>query len=86
MSALHLKWWRQLNQRQMARDFLSLPALQGKEIEAYKACQECNRRWGIVIDWHLFSDALEEMVRKGQASIVRPGHITVYVLGVNYRD
>lgn len=78
MSSLHLKWWNKINRKQLVVDFLRLPTHRGKTIDAYKACQECNRRWGIVIDWHEFAYALENMVARDEAVIYRAGHITVY--------
>ena len=47
--------------RRMCIDFIQ-KRYAGETTTAMKSCQEMNKLWGIYIDWHEFSYALENMV------------------------
>ena len=68
----------QIKQRQLCRDFLR--ARRGQEFEAIQAASAMYSEWGIKVDWHEMSDALESLVRDNEAARcgTGPDRLTVY--------
>ena len=67
--------------QQLCKDFLRMR--KGTEVEAMQASQLMNQHWGILVDWHEMSDALEYLVRSWEARRegTGPDGLTMYFLG-----
>ena len=57
--------------RQICRAFLELQ--KGSVLDAMEAMLRMSDQWGVRVDWHEFSDALDEMVRYDMATVVGLG-------------
>lgn len=56
--------------RQLCKDFIRLQ--KGKTLDAFQASIEMINVWGIGIDWHEFSFALDELSRTNE--VTQTGH------------
>ena len=57
-----------IKQRQVARDFLEMK--KGLIFDGITARRRMFDEWGINIDWHIFTEVMDEMTRCGLARVV----------------
>jgi len=57
-----------MNENQLVRDFLGMKI--GMVFDGIKAQRAMTDEWGITIDWHVFTNVMDEMTRYSLAEVV----------------
>ena len=57
-----------MNEQQLVRDFLGMK--KGMVFDGVKAQRAMKDEWGINIDWHMFTNIMDDMTRYGMAEMV----------------
>jgi len=64
--------------QKVCRDFLRMQ--KGRELDAIQAARLMKEVWGISVDHHEMSYALDQLRNSKEASITRPGGFAVYII------
>ena len=58
-----------IKQRQVARDFLQMK--KGMVFDGITARRRMFDEWGISMDWHIFTEVMDEMTRQNLATVIK---------------